>query len=438
MGKNGKLKKGSIVIVTDNGWGDTGKGKIVDVLAERADMVIRYNGGPNAGHTVKTDKGTFIFHSIPSGILHKNVLNVLANGVVVNPFLLAEELIGLQKNGIKITAKNFLVSKDIHMIMPWHKRQDGLLEKARGKVQIGTTGQGIGPAYADRSLRQGLRITDLVSKNFEEMFLQELAWQEKLTKFMDGKSGSNSYYNKKEILSDLKKVRVILKPFIANVLPVIQSFAKTGKTIIGEAGQGALLDLDLGGYPFVTSSNPGVAGFLKATGIHYKKITSVYGVTKAYTTRVGNGPMPTEQTGEIGEFLQTYGGEVGATTGRKRRCGWFDAVAMKKGLQIIGGDKIVLTKSDILDQLKEIKICVAYKVGGKLFRELPDMDPAFMEKAKPVYETLPGWFEDTSKAKSFSKLPKNTKRYIARIESLLGAPVSIVSVGAQRSATLFR
>ncbi|HSX40912.1 MAG TPA: adenylosuccinate synthase [Candidatus Saccharimonadales bacterium] len=436
MKKAFKLKRGSIIVVTDNGWGDTGKGKIVDVLSSSADMAIRYNGGPNAGHTVKTDQGTFVFHGLPSGILHKSVLNILSTGVVVNPLSLAKEITTAQKQGVAITPKNFLIEKTAHMIMPWHTKRDSLVEKARGKISIGTTGQGIGPTYADRALRQGLRAGDLLLRNFEEVFLEELSWQEKLISVMD--NNSKKHFDKKKLLSDLKKAQSILKPFVSNVLPIIHLYQKSGKTIIGEAGQGALLDLDLGGYPFVTSSNPGVAGFLKATGIHYKKITKVYGVTKAYTTRVGQGPMPTELSGKIGEYLQTKGNEVGATTGRKRRCGWFDAVAMKKGLQIVGADEIVLTKSDILDELSEIKICVAYDFGGKRYKELPDTDPLFMQKAKPIYETLAGWKANTSGVTSFADLPKNARNYILFIEKLLGVPISIISTGPKRDETIFR
>lgn len=430
-----------VVVVTDPAWGDNGKGKVIDVASEYANVVVRYNGGPNAGHTVRNSYGEFGLHLVPSGIFHPKVINIISTKVVVNPFSLVEEIENLQKKGVKISGKNLLVSEGAHLIMPWHRKRDTLAEKTRGGSAIGTTGQGIGPAYEDRASRKGLRVGDLLRRNFEELFDRELVWQERLTRVMDGNEAKNSkeqYYDRDHILKDFKKVRALLSPMIKNTLEVIWKNFDAGKNILGEAGQGALLDLDLGGYPFVTSSNPGVAGFSISTGISAKHVNKVIGVLKAYTTRVGGGPMPTELHDEIGEHFVKEGREFGVTTGRRRRCGWIDIPAMKYGARVAGVDRIAMTKLDILDKLKEVKICVGYTVNGKKYKDITTFDPEFISRAKPILEKMKGWQEDTSKIRDIKKLPKNAKKYIERVEALLGLPINIVSVGPDREETMYR
>ena len=428
-----------ITLVTDTAWGDSGKGKIVDEAASHSDMVIKTNGGANAGHTVVNHLGEFKLHLVPSGIFHKNVFCVISTEIVADPFALVSEIEELRKKGIHISKNNLLISDTMHLVMPWHKMRDTLKEKARGKVKIGTTGRGIGPTYADRADRVGLRMKDLFSNDFKDIFLAEAKWQEELTRLMDkGQKENTKYYDTKILLNDFIHVKKILKPFAGNALLKIWKYQNEKKTIIGEAGQGALLDISLGGYPYVTSSHPGASGFSLATGIQGREMKRVVGVTKAYTTRVGSGPMPTELKGKIGIHLQTKGQEVGATTGRTRRCGWLDCVAVKYGARTTGVTDVALTKLDILDELKEIKICVGYKIKGKIVKNLTSFDTDEVKIAKPVYETFPGWQEDITKIKSFSDLPKNAKIYISAIEKLLDLPVSIVSVGPSREQTIYR
>lgn len=425
-----------INIITDTAWGDSGKGKIVDLAAQNVDMVIRYNGGGNAGHTVKNEHGVFKNHLMPSGIYNSNALCILTGGVVIDPFMLVGEILDHKEKGIKISPRNLLISQDAHLVMPWHKKRDGLKEKARGGSKIGTTGQGIGPTYSDRRNREGIRIRDLLRPDFEKIFEREFVYQKKLIDLMGGKQ-LTSDFNKKEILNKLLEAKEILAPLIANVLPIIWKYQEEGRNILGEGAQGALLDLELGGYPYVTSSHPGVAGFSLSTGIQHKNVKKVIGVTKAYTTRVGEGPMPTELLNETGEHIQKKGGEFGATTGRPRRCGWLDVPAVKYGIRITGVDSIALMKLDVLDELKEVKICVGYKVGRQQFKDLPTADPEVMEKAKPIYITFPGWQKDTTGAKSLKELPRNAQKYVAAAEKLLDTPIEMISISPEREATIF-
>ena len=458
MAGSKKAYWGGISVVTDTGWGDTGKGKIVDVAAQHVGMVVRYNGGPNSGHTVKNERGEFIFHGVPSGILNPEALCVIATGSVVNPIALGEEIAQLRQRGVKVSSSNLLISRDSHVIMPWHRTRDVLTEKARGLKRIGTTGQGIGPAYSDRAARIGLRVGDLLERAFEKLFDRELLFQERLARLMDKKQllseleglsagdtkvlleevKKTHYYDRNAILEEIKRAREILGPMITNTLKVIWNYQDDKKNILGEGAQGALLDLDLGGYPYVTSSHPGASGFTLATGIQGKDIQRVIGVTKAYSTRVGDGPLPTELNNDIGDYIQRIGHEVGATTGRKRRCGWLDIATTRYGARIAGVTSIALTKLDVLDGLNEVKLGVGYEVDGKQHRELTTADPKFMGKAKVIYETLPGWQQDTTIARSFGKLPINAQQFIHRIQELVGIPVEIVSVGADRSTTFYR
>lgn len=463
------------VVITDKTWGDNGKGKIEDEGSEYAKIVMRYNGGPNAGHTVYPDEKPsggqpyegrkFVFHGIPSGILHPETICVLGSTVVVNPFSLSDEISNLRRQGVEVTPDNLLISKGAHLIMPWHRKRDALSEKARGGSKIGTTGQGIGPTYSDRTLRDGLRVGDILDPQFEDYFKKELEFQEGLTRVMDREPllsdlernpeyrtlnlqqirelakqyARNEYYNPEAILEQYRKAKDILGPMITNVLPVIWKAHQKGENIHGEAGQGGLLDLDWM-YPYVTSSHPGITGFTNATAIHQQDVERILGVTKVYSTRVGDGPMPTEFTDEeyeISQHVFIQGEEIGATSGRERRRGWFDAVANRLGGRIIGANSAAVTKIDILDGLPYVKIAVGYEVDGQQYRDIDDPDPRFMYKAKPIYETLPGW-ENSADAEVFDELPENAKRYVRRIEEELGVPVEIVGNGPYRGSTIYR
>lgn len=425
---------GKVQIVVDTTWGDGGKGKVVDSAAPFFDIVVRYAGGPNAGHTVIDNGQTYKFHGLPSSILHENTLSVLATGVVVNPISFVEEMAETEKKGVKITPKKLLLSQDILLIMPWHIQRDSLAEKARGGKKIGTTNQGIGPAYEDIAGRKGLLMRDLLLGEAElrEKFDAELVRQEKLAHALT--EGTTQVYDGEKIFTDLLNARKRLMSFIGDASAVLWQAEKEGKKILGEGAQGALLDVLLGGRPYVTSSHPGRGGFEVATGIYH--VDEVIGVTKAYATRVGEGPMPTELFDRTGDEIREAGGEFGATTGRPRRCGWFDAVAVKLGTKISGTTTLAITKLDILDNLDEIKIGVGYEIDGKVYKEITD--PQLMLRAIPRYETLPGWKESTVGIRRFADLPQNAKRYIRRVEKAVGLPVTIISVGPGRNEAIYR
>lgn len=420
-------------VVVDTLWGDSGKGKVVDMLAGNVDLVVRYAGGSNAGHTIKTNAGTFKLHLVPSGILQDKVLNIIDSGVVVNPIALVEEIRDLRKAGVRITRKNLRISKRAHMVMPWHIHRDQLKETKSGKSKIGTTGRGIGPTYADRTAREGLRVADLVSSQFEQKLSNELVRQNKIIKMLGGRSLSRQV-----VLRDMMRARAVLKEFVDDTFSIVQDYSTKRKNILGEGAQGALLDVGLGGFPFVTSSHTGVTGFSLTTGIHDHAIQNVIGVTKAYSTRVGSGPMPTELFDTDGDNIREIGGEYGATTGRPRRCGWFDAVATRYGCIVSGARTIALMKLDVLDTFKTIKVCTGYKVRNKIFKMMPDMDPHTLQDATPVYVSLKGWQEPTVDISSFDKLPRNARLYITYLESLLKLPIILISVGAERNKTIYR
>jgi adenylosuccinate synthase len=433
-------------------------------MEQRADLIVRVNGGANAGHTVINEKGEFKLHLTPSGIFNPDAICVLSDTVAVNPLILVDEIATLKAAGVEISNKNLLVSQNAHLVMPWHRKRDNLREVARGFEKIGTTGQGIGSAYSDRTERVGLRVGDLLDPHFEKMFDRELQWQEKLARLMSGqdllahiamderftamtwdeiraaadKQAQEFFYRRDEILADLYAACETLAPLISNVLPVIWQHHDSGKRILGEAGQGILLDLDRGSYPDVTSSHPGIAGFNLATGLSPHEVDRVIAVTKAYSTRVGEGPLPTELKNNIGDIIREKGHEYGATTGRPRRCGWLDIPAVKYGCRVGGVDSLALTKIDIFDEFSEIKMCIGYRVGNKEYAIAPTGDMAFMKSAVPIYETLPGWECETSGVRNFTDLPENAKKYIERVQELVGRPIELVSVGPEREASIYR
>lgn len=421
-------------VVVDTLWGDSGKGKIVDLASAHVDMVIRYAGGANAGHTIKNDQGTFKLHLIPSGILNPKVLNIIDSGVVINPDTVIEELLSLRKQGIKITNKNLLISSRAHLVMPWHLQLDQPKRRNSLSEKLATTGRGIGPTYSDKAARQGLRVKDLFAPNFKQLVTDECKRQNSILTKIYGLKPLSA----KVVIKNLQKFRTIAKPLVVNTFPVIQEYKRKKKNILGEGAQGALLDNSLGHFPFVTSSHPGIAGFSMSTGIHDHEVLNVIGVTKAYTTRVGTGPVPTELLDKQGDLIREIGGEYGTTTGRPRRCGWFDLPATRYGIIITGARSIALMKLDVLDTFKVIKVCVAYRIGNKIVKTPDDMDVDTIKDVKPVYKSFKGWMTKTSEIKSFDKLPANAKLYVRFLEKELKLSVAIISVGPDRDQTIIR
>ncbi|MCX7792791.1 MAG: adenylosuccinate synthase [Thermodesulfovibrionales bacterium] len=416
----------SVVVVVGTQWGDEGKGKIVDVLSEEAELIVRYQGGHNAGHTVVINNEKFILHLIPSGILHKDKLCIIGNGVVIAPDALLNEIDGLRKRGIKVE-DNLLISKNAHLIMPYHVLLDTEAERTT-KVKIGTTGRGIGPAYTHKAQRIGIRVVDLLEPDiFREKLERNLEEVNFILKERYGLKPLDGERIYDEYMEYARKIYL----HISDTEIVIDSAIKNEKKVLLEGAQGTLLDVDHGTYPFVTSSNPVAGGACVGAGIGPTKITSVLGVVKAYTTRVGEGPFPTELKDEIGELLRTKGGEFGATTGRPRRTGWLDTVVLRHSMRVNGITGLVLTKLDILDELDTIKICTAYKYEGKVYEEMPKEFKIF-SRAEPVYIEMKGWKEKTTGIREYSRLPQGAKSYIKKIEELLGAPVLLISTGQRR------
>ena len=411
-------------------WGDEGKGKATDILGDRVDYVVRYQGGNNAGHTVVIGDQKYALHLLPSGILSPNVIPVIGNGVVIDPAVLLEEIKGLNERGID-TSK-LVISTNAHLITPYHRTIDKVSERFLGKAKIGTTGRGIGPAYADKISRIGIRVQDL----FDQSILQkklEGALKDKnqvLTKVFNRKD-----MQVEEILEEYLGYAEVLRPYIADTALLLNRALENGKTVLLEGSQGTLLDVDHGTYPFVTSSNPTAGGACTGSGIGPTKIERVIGIVKAYTTRVGSGPFPTELENEDGEKLRTIGHEYGTTTGRNRRCGWYDAPIARFAVRINGLTDFFLTKLDVLTGWEKIPVCVAYEIDGKRVEEVPSSQTDF-HHAKPIYEYLPGWSEDISKARSLSDLPKNAREYIAFLEEISGAPMSAIGVGPGRDETI--
>ncbi|MEU1667251.1 adenylosuccinate synthase [Streptomyces sparsogenes] len=411
-------------------WGDEGKGKATDLLGGSVDYVVRYQGGNNAGHTVVVGDQKYALHLLPSGILSPGCTPVIGNGVVVDPAVLLSELSGLNARGID-TSK-LLISGNAHLITPYHTTLDKVSERFLGKRKIGTTGRGIGPAYADKINRVGIRVQDI----FDESILRQ-----KVEAALDFKNQILAkLYNRRaitveQVVEELLGYADQLRGFVADTTLILNDAIDDGKVVLFEGGQGTLLDVDHGTYPFVTSSNPTAGGACTGTGVGPTKINRVIGILKAYTTRVGAGPFPTELFDEDGDKLRTIGGERGVTTGRDRRCGWFDAVIARYATRVNGLTDFFLTKLDVLTGWERIPVCVAYEIDGKRVDELPYSQTDF-HHAKPIYETLPGWSEDITQAKSFDQLPKNAQKYVQALEEMSGAPISAIGVGPGRDETI--
>lgn len=411
-------------------WGDEGKGKATDLLGDRVDYVVRYQGGNNAGHTVVIGDQKYALHLLPSGILSSNCVPVIGNGVVIDPAVLLEEIKGLNERGID-TSK-LTISLNAHLITPYHRTIDKVTERFLGKAKIGTTGRGIGPAYADKINRIGIRVQDLFDPSILRQKL-EAALKDKNQVLV--KVFNRNNINVDDVLAEYLNYAEILKPYVADTALILNKALEAGKTVLLEGSQGTLLDVDHGTYPYVTSSNPTSGGACTGSGIGPTKIDRVIGILKAYTTRVGSGPFPTELFDEDGEALRRIGGEVGVTTGRNRRCGWFDAPIARYATRVNGLTDFFLTKLDVLTGWEKIPVCVAYEIDGKRVEDVPASQSDF-HHAKPIYEYLDGWKEDISNCKKFEELPVNAQKYVKYLEEISGAPMSAIGVGPGRDQTI--
>lgn len=421
-----------VTCVIGTQWGDEGKGKIIDLIAERADVVVRYQGGANAGHTVQVKGEQFVFHLLPSGILHGKA-NVLGNGLVIDPVQLIHEIDEFTARGVQVEG-NLFVSDRAHVVLPYHKAMDRLSEGNRGGNPIGTTGRGIGPAYADRATRAGIRMAEILHPDhFARRVRANVDEKNKILAAF----GNDVTLDADAIIAEYNGFAERLRPFVTDTVQLLRRALAAGRYVFVEGAQGLLLDVDFGTYPYVTSSNSSTFGVAAGSGLPPRRIDEVMGVTKCYTTRVGEGPFPTEDEGETGERLRQAGGEFGATTGRPRRCGWLDGVALRYAVDLLSCDSIALTKVDVLTGFEKIKVCTAYRDGDTVLKEFPS-DPLTLARCRPVYEELPGWTEDARKARRFADLPARCREYIEAIESLIGRPVGLVSVGPDRDETLYR
>ena len=419
------------IVVVGSQWGDEGKGKIVDWLSEQADVVIRFQGGHNAGHTLVIDGVTYKLRLLPSGIVRKNKVSIIGNGVVVDPWALLEEIKEISSKGVRVDEKNFIISESANLILPFHREMDEIREDAAGKRKIGTTRRGIGPAYEDKVGRRSIRVMDLRSeKNLDQRLELVLMHHNAIRKGIGKK-----IFKKEQLKKDLLKIAPEILRFSQPVWFKIDQFKKQKKKILFEGAQGILLDVDHGTYPFVTSSNTVASSAATGTGCGVNSINYVLGITKAYTTRVGEGPFPTELKDHIGELLGIRGKEFGTVTSRKRRCGWFDGVLVRQTIKISGIDGVALTKLDVLDELDEIKICIQYDLDG----EKIDYLTAAVEdqlKIKPIYKTFPGWKSSTNGIKNIEQLPENAKKYIYALEDFIGTKISSISTSPEREDTI--
>ncbi len=423
----------SVSLIVGAQWGDEGKGKIVNLLSRNAAYVARYQGGANAGHTIVIGGKQYILHLIPSGILNSDVKCVIGNGVVIDPVALMDEISMLEENGISVKDRLF-ISHKAHLIMPYHKLLDQARESAKGGKAIGTTGRGIGPAYIDKARRIGIRIVDLLDRpSLEEKLRNNIAEKNEILKKIYG----FQELDVDTIVNKYVEFDEIIDPYVTDTTLLLNQSIKKGEHIVVEGAQGALLDLDHGTYPFVTSSNPTSGGACTGLGIPPNAIDNIIGIVKAYCTRVGNGPFPTELEDEVGEKLRATGAEFGATTGRPRRCGWLDLVALKYSVMVNGINEIALTKLDILDLMKNISVCTEYKINGKVTKNFP-ADVASLQKITPIYKSLKGWNKSLSGIKDFKNLPQQTLDYFKLIEDYVEAEIKIVSLSPDRQDTLFK
>jgi adenylosuccinate synthase len=422
----------SNTILVGSQWGDEGKGKIIDVLTEDVDIVVRSQGGNNAGHTIVSGRDKYVLHLIPSGILRRGKVCVIGNGVVIDPIALVVEIEGLRKRGIKVDGKNLLISENAHLVLPYHRALDECREELKGKNKIGTTKRGIGPAYGDKAARTGLRMADLVRPElFKEKLRLRIRENNAVLKGLGGRPVNGS-----KVQDDYLAAAIILKPFVINTTSYLHKAMGMKKAILFEGAQGTFLDIDHGTYPYVTSSNTTSGGACTGSGVAPNRIDSVLGVAKAYTTRVGEGPLPTEED-FLGDMLHEMGREFGATTGRARRCGWFDAVATRYASMVNGVDNLAVTNLDGLDGIAEIRICTGYRIDGRgPVLDIPPADAGELARCRPVYTTMPGWLTPTDKAKKYKDLPPKARRYAETIAKLSGAKLSIVSVGPGRDQTI--
>ena len=418
------------VIIVGTQWGDEGKGKIVDYLAENCEYVVRSQGGSNAGHTVVVDNVKYKLRLLPSGILHKDKVCVIGNGVVIEPKVFLSEIDSLIEK--KVNISNLKISDRAHVLMPYHKILDELQEEDLGENKLGTTKNGIGPCYMDKSSRLGIRIVDLMNK---ETFAKKLKFNVELKNKLLKKLYNHEGVNYDELLKEYLGYADRLRPFVADTTTILNKAIKEKKNILFEGAQATMLDLDHGTYPFVTSSYPAAGGACTGSGVGPRKIDNVIGVVKAYATRVGEGPFPSELFDDVGQFIRDKGGEYGTVTGRARRCGWLDACVVKYASYVNGLDSIAITRLDILDELDKLKICVAYKYNGEILEGYPaDLD--ILSKVEPVYEEFEGWKTSTRDIREYDKLPENAKKYLKRLSEVIETDISIVSVGAGRDETI--
>ena len=419
------------VVVVGSQWGDEGKGKIVDWLSSEADVIVRFQGGHNAGHTLVIDSIVYKLRLLPSGIVRKNKISIIGNGVVVDPWALLDEIDEIKSKGVEVNPDNLILSEAATLILPFHKEMDEIREDAAGKSKIGTTRRGIGPAYEDKIGRRSIRVMDLASENNLDKRLDVVLSHHNAIRKGLGKTEFKKEHLKKNLLNIAPQILKFSQP----VWKKIDEFKSQNKKILFEGAQGVLLDVDHGTYPFVTSSNTVASSAATGSGCGINSINYVLGITKAYTTRVGEGPFPTELTDEIGELLGTRGKEFGTVTSRKRRCGWFDGVLVRQTLKISGIDGIALTKLDVLDELDEIKMCIGYEINGKKFDYLPaSVDDQFM--VKPIYKSFKGWKSSTVGIKKFEKLPENAKNYIKELEKFVETRISSISTSPERNDTI--
>ncbi len=421
------------IVVVGAQWGDEGKGKLIDILSKDVDVTVRYQGGSNAGHTVIVGKEHYVFHLLPSAILRTGKVCVIGNGVVVDPKALLEEIDGLKARGITVTPQQLKIAVNSHVVMPYHRVLDGLREKMR-EHRIGTTGRGIGPCYADKVTRCGIRMVDLMNlKTFRAKLQDNLREKNEYFKKVFGQKGFDfdSIYN--EYLPYARR----LKPYVCDTALYVNDAIDKKKSVLFEGAQGAFLDIDFGTYPYVTSSNTTVGGVASGSGVAPTKLDKIIAAVKAYTTRVGEGPFPTEFSSKMEEEIRTKGKEFGSTTGRARRCGWFDSVLVRYAAIVGGFDELAIMKLDVLDELKTISLCTAYKYKGKIFKDFPHDYSVFCH-AKPVYVEMPGWRKPIGAIREFRKLPPQARDYIQRMQDLVGVPIKYISIGSERDEIIVR